>query len=172
MKSPKILLLPGLMLGIALLFAQCKQVVNDTADQQIPYDKEKAKIHIISIKDAAELASTFREGRLQLNRQLKDTAFLNKSFNLPIAEAFNRDAIAALLNQKGARGVRIYLGEDKKGLIRLVLIAVDEKGNDIIGKNGRVMKYAQDDGGDPFGLESGQRCPTLCSVFSGNGDAQ
>jgi len=171
MKSPKILFLPGVMLGIALLFAQCKQVVND-ADQQIPYDKEKAKIHIISIKDASELASTFREGRLQLNRQLKDTAFLNKSFNLPIAEAFNRDAIAALLNQKGARGIRIYLGEDKKGLIRLVLIAVDEKGNDIIGKNGRVMKYAQDDGGDPFGLESGQRCPTLCSVFGGTGDPQ
>jgi hypothetical protein len=155
MKSPKILFLSGFMLGIALLFSQCKQAAVNETDQQIPYDKEKAKIHIISIKDAAELASTFREGRTQLNRQLKDTAFLNKSFNLPIAEAFNRDAVAALLNQKGARGVRIYLGEDKKGLIRLVLIAVDEKGNDIIGKNGRIMKYAQDDGGDAFGLESG-----------------
>jgi hypothetical protein len=165
MKPTKISLLPGIMLGVALLFTQCRQEVG--SDQQIPYDKEKAQVHIISIKDAAQLAANFRKGRVALNRQLKDTAFLNTSFNMPLAEAFNRDAVVALLDQKGAKGVRIYLGQDAKGLVRLVLVAVNDKGNDIIGKNGRIMKLTQNDG-DAFALESGQRCPTLCSVFGGD----
>jgi hypothetical protein len=164
MKTPKTFLLSGVMLGIALLFSQCRQV--DETDQQIAYNKENAQVHIIPMTTAAQLTSTFRKGRVELARQLKDTAFLNSNFNMPLAEEFNRDAMAALLNQKGAKGVRIYLGQDAKGLIRLVLVAVDDKGNDITGNKGKIMKYSsyatEDD--DAVALESGQRCPTLCSL--------
>jgi hypothetical protein len=160
MKSLKILLLPGIMLGIALLFSQCRHA---DEDPQIPYNEENAKVHIISINAASQFVENFTRGKIALDRQLKDTTYLDKNFNMPVAEAFNRDAIAALLNQKGAKGVRIYLGQDQKGLVRLVLVAVDDRGSDIVGSNGRIMKFAGNSQG-AIALESGQRCPTLCSV--------
>ena len=164
MKTLKTLFLAGTMLGITLMFSQCRQQppVDDGSQPQIPYNKEKAQVHIISIKTAAQYVTAYKVGRLGLDRQVKDTSYLNKSFNLPIAEQFNRDAIAALLNQNGAQGVRIYLGQDKNGLVNLVLVATDEKGKDITGDDGRIMKFTS--AAPPaIALEAGQRCPTLCS---------
>jgi len=164
MKTLKTLILTGTMLGITLMFSQCRQQppVDDGSQPQIPYNKEKAQVHIISIKTAAQYVSTYKVGRLDLDRQVRDTSYLNKSFNLPIAEQFNRDAIAALLNQNGAEGVRIYLGQDKNGLVNLVLVATDEKGKDITGDDGRIMKFTTNST-PAIALEAGQRCPTLCS---------
>ncbi|MDB5157408.1 MAG: hypothetical protein JWR50_2115 [Mucilaginibacter sp.] len=164
MKTLKTLILTGTMLGITLMFSQCRQQppVDDGSQPQIPYDKEKAQVHIISIKTAAQYVSTYKVGRLGLDRQVRDTGYLTKSFNLPIAEQFNRDAIAALLNQPGAQGVRIYLGQDKNGLVNLVLVATDEKGKDITGDDGRIMKFTTNST-PAIALEAGQRCPTLCS---------
>lgn len=160
MKSLKILLLPGIMLGIALLFSQCR---HGNEDQQIPYNEKNAQVHIISINAASQFVGNFTRGKIALNRQLKDTSYLDKHFNMPVAEAFNRDAIAALLNQKGAKGVRIYLGQDTSGQVRLVLVAVNKRGNDVVGSNGRIMKFTGN-AKEAIALESGQRCPTLCSV--------
>jgi hypothetical protein len=93
---------------------------------------------------------------------------------MPNAEQFNRDAIAALLNAPGAKGIRIYLGRDGKGLIRMVLVPTDAKNNDIIttlltsdqvmipGISGAYALPPQT--GDA--IESGQRCPTLCAGSS------
>lgn len=165
MKTLKTLILTGTMLGITLMFSQCRQqpAVDDGSQPQIPYNKEKAQVHIISIKEASQFVSTYKVGRLGLDRQVRDTGYLTKSFNLPIAEQFNRDAIAALLNQKGAQGLRIYLGQDKNGLVNLVLVATDDKNNDITGDDGQVMKFAGNTG-QAIALEAGQRCPTLCST--------
>ncbi|TSJ43755.1 hypothetical protein FO440_06085 [Mucilaginibacter corticis] len=165
MKTLKTLILTGTMLGITLMFSQCRQQppVDDGSQQQIPYNKEKAQVHIISIKTAAQYVSTYKVGRLGLDRQVRDTGYLTKSFNLPIAEQFNRDAIAALLNQPGAQGIRIYLGQDSKnGFVNLVLVATDEKGKDITGDDGQVMKFTKNSA-PAIALEAGQRCPTLCS---------
>ena len=169
MKSLRTLTLMSIMLGVTTLLSQCRNEI--ATDQQIPYNKEKAQVHVIPANVAAALTAGFRKGQVELGRQLKDTAYLSKSFSMPLAESFNRDAIALLLNQKGAKGVRIYLGQDGKGLIRMVLVAVDERNNDIVGKNGKVMKFtSQDDSGTDDGsgviLEAGQRCPTLCSIGS------
>jgi hypothetical protein len=159
MKSLKSGLLTGIMVGITLMFAQCR---DEHKSDQIPYNKEKAQEHIISINTAAQLTANFRKERIALTRQLKDSSYLNKSFNIPLAESFNRDAFAALLNQKGAEGIRVYLGYEK-GLIKLVMVAVDVNNNDITGDNGKVMKLVSNEAA-PIAIEAGQRCPTLCSA--------
>jgi hypothetical protein len=162
MKSPTTsLFLIGVVLCIALLFDQCG-LGNGSAE--IPFNPDSAKVHVISFPKAAELITGFNSGKIELGRQLKDTSYLNKSFNMPIAEKFNRDAIAQLLNEKGAKGLRIYLGKDSVGQVRMVLVAVNEKGNDITGDFGKIMKYTGNSSDQPVAMEAGQRCPTLCSV--------
>lgn len=159
MKKIKLLLTGAIMLCAVVLFVQCKR--GGETSGKIPYNKEKAKVHFISVDTAAAYTSNFRKGRVQLMRMLRDT----NRFNAPLAETFNRDAIAALLNQKGVTDVRIYLGQDNKGLIRLVLVGVDDKGNDITGTNGKIMRFAgNDENQTAVILEAGQRCPTLCAI--------
>jgi hypothetical protein len=162
MKPTPMLFLTGLLLGGMLLFSQCKS--EEEYDPIIPYDEAKAQEHFISVDTAAKYTWLFRNGKKALGREVKDSSYLDKKFNMPLAESFNRDAVAALLNQAGAKGVRIYLGQDEKGLIRLVLVAVDKKGDDITGHDGKIMKYTSNTvGDDAIILEAGQRCPTLCS---------
>src|SRR6185437_3143936 len=126
MESPKTsLFLIGIVLCLALLFDQCSHGKGSTSE--IPYNPDSASVHVISIRKAAELARNFSSGKAELGRALKDTSYLSKSFNMPLAEKFNRDAIIQLLNEKGAKGVRIYLGKDADGLVKMVLVATDEK---------------------------------------------
>ena len=163
MKPTPMLFLTGLLLGSMLLFSQCKR--EEEYDPLIPYDEARAQEHFISVDTAAKYTWLFRKGKATLGRELKDSTYLNKKFNMPLSESFNRDAIAALLNQPGAKGMRIYLGQDEAGLVRLVLVAVDKKGNDITGHDGKIMKYTANAGSDDAViLEAGQRCPTLCSA--------
>jgi hypothetical protein len=140
---------------------------------QIPYNPDKAKKHFISLANAQALTAGYRKEKITLMRETTDTNFLATNFNLPNAESFNRDAIIALLNQEGADGVRIYLGRDKQGLIRMVLTAVDSTGNDITGSPVRVSANTgfiesanASPAPPPVLLESGQRCPTLCGSDS------
>jgi hypothetical protein len=142
------------LLVIFLLFQRSTTQVKTIAE--IPYNKDSARVHYISLKAAQQLTANFKAGKAALARQLKSADFLEKKFDLPIAEKFNRDAIAALLNHKGAKGIRIYFGQDDKGLIKMVLVAVDAQGNDIPG-NGTELGYA---------LDASLRCPTLCSFNS------
>jgi hypothetical protein len=158
---------------LSLFILQGCNHCNNTGSQ-IPYNKEKAKVHFISLTDASALTTGYRKERTTLTREISDTNYLVNNFNLPNAESFNRDAIIALLNQKGAEGVRIYLGRDAKGLIRMVLAAVDSTGNDITTVSREVSAntgfiqgaYAGSTTKDAVLLESGQRCPTLCGAQS------
>lgn len=152
-----------------VILQSCKHC--DNTGSQIPYNKDKAKVHFISLGAASALTANYRKEKITLTREITDTNYLANNFNLPNAESFNRDAIAALLNQKGAEGVRIYLGKDKQGLIRLVLAAVDSTGNDITGASRQVSANAgliESANAAPTQsailLESGQRCPTLCGA--------
>ncbi|MET3980387.1 hypothetical protein ABIB62_002989 [Mucilaginibacter sp. UYP25] len=157
MKHFQLLLLSATFFCTTVLFIQC------TPSGKIPYDEVKAKVHFISLNQAERFTSNFRKGRVEMMRQLKDT----NSFNTPLAEKFNRDAIAALLNQKGVTDVRIYLGQDDKGFIRLVLVGVDNKGNDITGGSNKIMRLTSNEESEPaIVIEAGQRCPTLCAIKS------
>jgi hypothetical protein len=162
-KSIYCLLSTGLLM---LMLTGCDRHRDD--NYQIPYDKEKAEAHIRPLSYAARLTADYRRGKIELSRQLKDPAYLDQRFNLPDAEMFNRDAIAALLNQKGVKGMRIYLGKDGDS-IKMVLVGVDAKGNDIAGKltNTRIKTLSKSsENSSAVLLEAGQRCPTMCSVNS------
>jgi hypothetical protein len=159
-------------LSSLFLLPSCTQTVQPST--QIPFDMANAQKHFISLKDASMLTSNFRQGKVALSRQLTDMTYLDKSFNLPNGELFNRDAIAALLNQKDAKGVRIYLGKDKDGLVKLVLVATDANGNDITGQPAHKIEKktmmaeapADTSGSTAILLEAGQRCPTMCATAS------
>ncbi|HEY0677722.1 MAG TPA: hypothetical protein VGD17_05520 [Chitinophagaceae bacterium] len=138
-------------------------------DGKIPVDQEQARPFVISVKQAKEYTNSFEQGRADLAVRLRDSSFLRDSFNLPNAEMFSRHAIALLLNAEGAEGVRVYLGRDAKGQVRLVLLPVDKNGKNIIGRlisNSTVFipgvssAYAQGNEGEA--IENGQRCPTMC----------
>lgn len=140
-------------------------------DYKIPLDPVKASRHVISIKEAKQLKNGFEQGKRELRRLLPGN-YLDSAFNLPGAEMFNRDAIAALLNAKGAQNFHIYLGRDEKGQVRFVLLPADADGNDIVttlvpGEKavsipGISSATARD---DAQAMESGQRCPPMCKSF-------
>ena len=167
MKSKRTLVAVALFALTIIILSSCKQGTSG-----IPVDKERAKLHIISLKQADAYRSDFGKTKEALRGQIRDSSFLDKQFDLPIAEMFNRDAIALLLNQEGADGIRIYLGHDANGKIRLVLLPVDKNGKDIRRKllDGLTQKAAAqpinpgtgDDDGDGEAVEVGQRCPDLC----------
>lgn len=146
--------------------------LNSCTDEQkdeIPYNKERARQHIISTKVADAYRFGFEQAKDSLRRYLPDSNFLDKNFNMPVAEMFNRDAIAVLLNQEGADGIRIYLGKDSLGQVRLVLFPVDKNGKDIrrilIDDKNLTQKAAAQAGyGNPGeAVEVGQRCPDACN---------
>lgn len=161
MKSKRILVAVA---GIVLALSACEQKGGD-----IPVDRERAKAHIIPISDADAYRDNFGKTKETLRGLISDSSFLDRQFDLPVAEMFNRDAIALLLNQEGADGIRIYFGRDANGKIRLVLLPVDKNGKDIRkmlidDKNITQNAAAQPPGGG-FGqaVEVGQRCPDLCN---------
>lgn len=173
MKQQKILsylLLLSAILTITLI--SCKGQKND---RTIIYDEKRASEEVIPIDQAIQLQNNFIQGRAELTRLVRDSSFLTKRFNLSNAESFNRDAIALLLNQKDADGIRIYLGDDGNGKIRLVLLPVDAKGNDIIttliGNTSRSTGFkipgvSSAQAAPPASaqaVETGQICPT-CSI--------
>ena len=153
---------------LLLLLSRCSP--DNGNNYQIPVDRAKALRHVISLREAEQLLAGFQTGKKDLQAHLPPR-YLETNFNLPDAEMFNRDAIAALLNAKGAAGIRIYLGKDEKGQIRMVLLPVDRKGNDIhttlvsrvtaISVPGISEAQARD---ELQAMESGQRCPPLCKA--------
>lgn len=161
MKTP-VLRLTMLFLVAGLAFAGCNDGNGD--GNGIPVDRELAKRHIITEKQARDLVGRFKQTRQ------RDSAGLSTA-GLPDAELFNRHAIALLLNQEGAEGIRIYIGHDSSGQVHLVLLPVDKNGKNIVrrllgGKTAYIpgvkSANAQYDDGDGEAIENGQRCPHVC----------
>lgn len=153
------------------LYSSC----NNDRGGKIPFNEERARQQIIPVKQGSQYSISFVNLRDSvLPKLIRDSSFLERQFNLPIAETFNRDAIIALLNADGADGVRIYFGNDEKGLVRLVLMPVDKEGNDIVTKltgtlsdkaAGQAAKVAAADGES---VENGQRPPPPASALNPN----
>jgi hypothetical protein len=152
----------------------CKQP--GATSGKIPVNEDSIRRHILPIADAIEYTKNFRTIRDTFYNQQPP---LKNALNLGQGEAFNRDAIAVLLNQKDsagneAAGVRIYYGLDKAGNVRMVLVPYDANGNDIINQligdkavkiPGIASAYADNSNGQT--IEAGQRCPTVCSLTGG-----
>ena len=156
----------------AVLLAALTKCTPHHDDQQrdIPLDKVKALEHVIPIDEARRLRQGFLTGRKELQSRLPGN-YLDSAFNIPEGETFNRHAIAAILNAKGAEGLRIYMGKDEKGQVRMVLLPVDSSGTDILTTLVSRDKAAIIPGIQPAraanleqAMESGQRCPPLCKA--------
>ena len=77
---------------------------------------------------------------------------------------FFAKGLAALLAQPGVFGMRIYHGLDKNGRYRMVLVGVDEKGDDIVKaapKRGTAKARAA---GDALLLDTHVPCPPFCGA--------
>jgi hypothetical protein len=164
MKRTRTLIAVALLTSSIIALYSCNGGAKEGA---IPVNKDRAKVHVIPIKMADSYRETFGRTKTALYGQIKDSSFLDREFDMPVAEMFNRDAIALLLNQEGADGIRIYFGRDDKGQVRLVLLPVDKNGKDIRKKlidGGLTQKAAAapPDDQDAEAVEVGQRCPTIC----------
>lgn len=132
-------------------------------DQRYPVNLDSVQVHKISLSTAIKLTSGFKKGKMELSRQLNNSAYLEKAFSMPYSERFNKDAVLALLNQRGASGIRIYLGKDSLGQVRMILVGTDASNKDILPKRERMqaLKSASEEG---IIMETGQRCPTICNI--------
>jgi hypothetical protein len=79
---------------------------------------------------------------------------------LPTCETFDAEAIATLLKQPGCVKVRIYLGMDDNKEVKIILVGVNEKGED-------QVPNATEKSLDTYViLEEGERCPDACPPIS------
>ncbi len=181
-KIPRSLrLFPGVLLiaaGCMFLF-----VVSGCGPEQKPppppappisINPDTLRNHVISIEEARQYTQSFKA---LLDTGYRFTPAAINSIKLDRAESFPADVFYSLLQQKdsangAAKGIRIYLGRDPGGQLRLVLVPVDSLGNDIINhlvdNNGKTtpgnakahVEMNAASGGQ--GFEVGNVCPTAC----------
>jgi len=121
-------------LTVPLLFSQCD--THPDPKGEIRLQPDSARKHIIPIDTAISMNKSYLAARRRLAEAVrKGGDSLENIFDIPYDESFNRDIFALLLNQKGAAGIRIYLGKEEgtnKG--KLIMVPIDKNGRNIIGK--------------------------------------
>ncbi len=88
--------------------------------------------HHISLEEAIKLISNFRNSQ--------------KDFSIK-AHYFGKEALEKLLGQEGCVGIRIYYAQNEDGKPELVIVGVNEEGQDL--ENGTI-------------LNRGLPCPPWC----------
>lgn len=76
------------------------------------------------------------------------------------AEAFSKEVFMKILQHNDCHGIRIYYGRNK-GEASLLLVGIDQNGNDIQRVPGGLKDMLEDDGSGVYG--DGCPCPKLCS---------
>lgn len=167
---------PSVVITILLLstgLISCNQHLNNGDNGVISFDTARAAQSVIPIQEAIAFQRSFIRTRSELSKLTNDTSYLLQNFNLPNGEAFTKDALLLLLNQKDADGVRFYYGKDTKGVVRLVLLPVTKDGKVIytklIGSSRSVTGLdssvtgvkakALNAGNNDEAVETGQTCP-------------
>ncbi len=99
--------------------------------------------HEISLQTAIDMTTLYRANRPE---------------NFPICETFEIAAINKLLSIGGCAFVRVYYGMKQDEKVDVILVAVNQDGEDILPAEnaGSVL----DD--DPVIIEDGYRCPQAC----------
>lgn len=77
------------------------------------------------------------------------------------AHYFGRETYQKLLDEAGSVGIRAYYAIDDKGKKQLLLVAVDENGNDLLPSEGSAAK---NEGDEPAIMDYSYPCPTFCSI--------
>lgn len=95
----------------------------------------------------------------------RDTLMKCAGISIPNSEAFNKEWLLKVLKDPKCVGIRIYYGvkgvEGKGGEMRMMIVGVDEQGQDLYITRGSGLANQADDGGRG-GLEWGQ-CEPPCS---------
>jgi hypothetical protein len=126
--------------------------------------------HSISLDSAKKMTRHFRQKRdLMLSGDYK------KKGSLPICETFDRSAFDEVLAKPGCVGLRVYFAMDEDSMVRVVMVGVNEKGEDMINKTttqtvALTASIMASDTTDPdptadYGsgiIEQGTRCPDVC----------
>jgi hypothetical protein len=128
--------------------------------------------HFITLDQAIDMTKRFRD----LKDKILNPVYIGKNI-LPLCETFNKDAIAAVINQPGAVGFRSYLGMNENLEVSVIFVGVNDKNEDMLPQvlPMKSMSMTADDptgGTDPIPddeppiVEEGQRCPTDCPASS------
>ncbi len=107
--------------------------------------------HFITLEEAQALTKKLREKK---EIMLAD-AFKGQEV-VPTCETFDREAFDHVLGRPDCAKIRIYLGMATNHKIKLVIVGVDENGNDML------PQMEMEEPGDNKILENGFRCPTNC----------
>jgi len=123
-------------LSIIILSLICPSAKAQIRSEDEPLRLTGHENHNVTLSYAANLTKNFR-----VKTGATTTTIL--------AEYFGKDALQQVLDEPGCIGLRIYYGQKDDGTPALVLIGVDQSGNDMI---------------KGFVLENGYPCPPICDV--------
>ncbi|HMT73938.1 MAG TPA: hypothetical protein PKA77_07715 [Chitinophagaceae bacterium] len=107
----------------------------------------------ISLEEAVAMTTLYREEKEKI---LAD-AFKGQNI-LCICETFDKDVIEKLLAKPGCAALRIYYGMDESLKVHAIIVAVNEKNEDILPKEAGLK---DPDTGDDI-AEQSRRCPDDC----------
>jgi hypothetical protein len=108
--------------------------------------------HFITLTEAKALTSNFKKSKHKLlEPNLKDKDVL------PVCETFSREAFDIVLAKPGCKGLRMYFAMDNANMVKLIIVGVNEKNEDMINLAGE----GKDDETDDI-IDQGTRCPANC----------
>lgn len=103
----------------------------------------------ISLSDAITITTQFRSQK----ENVLISALRNQGI-LPICETFDVSSINDLISQDDCTDLRVYLAMDDNYKVKLVIVGVDSRGDDILPKDNEKI------------LQDALRCPTSCPPSS------
>ena len=112
--------------------------------------------HFISLDQARTMTARFRAQK----ENILDPAYRDQDI-LSICETFNRDIFDAILAENGCVAMRVYFGMDPDLKVKVILVGVNDKNEDILPSQDNGA--ADDD--DPANIgQEGAPCPDFCPV--------
>jgi len=105
----------------------------------------------ISLEKAIEMTTRYRE-----NRNAVTNPIYKGQDILPLSDRLNADVFRTLLSKPGCTYIRIYYGMDENLQVRPIIVAVNEKKEDILPSNATLDDESDDIGDDSL------RCPPQC----------
>lgn len=165
-----------LLLGVPFLFS-CN---NNDDGVFIPVPKDSSALgridHFIPLQQIKNYQAAFNKERDSLLK-------IRPGFNIPLSEAFNKQALIEILQIPECAGVKVLYGIKQNGdtnSMRLILVGVDSRGNNLYLTNdaansntakkspaadsGAAKTTTENSGDDTGGIEQGQ-CDPPCTHY-------
>lgn len=108
--------------------------------------------HFISLEKAVEMTTRYRQNK----EAVTNPNYEGKNV-FALSDKFDKFIFEKLLAKPGCAGIRIYYGMDIDLKVHPIVVAVNEKDEDILPDSGSVSTLEDDDMGD-----DALRCPPWC----------